>query len=111
MKRVRKTSFTFLIIIFLFACSKEKTIEKETLAKVYVDLLLAEDIYVGTDSLELKKNEIFVKYGINKDLYDSTFIRFEHDTEKWDDFFNIANSYLDTLKANEKKTENKLVKP
>lgn len=111
MKRVRKTSFTFLIIIFLFACSKEKTIENETLARVYVDLLLAEDIYVGTDSLELKKNEIMIKYGISKEIYDSTFIKLEHDSEKWDDFFKLANSYLDTLKANQKRTENKLVEP
>lgn len=111
MKQVRKTSYTLLIFIFLFACSEETTVEKETLAKVYVDLLLAEDIYAGTDSLELKKEEIWVKYEISKEIYDSSFIKFEHDTEKWDDFFNLANSYLDTLKAKQKKTENKLTEP
>lgn len=111
MKPVRRTSLIVLILIFLFACSDEKVVEEETLAKVYVDLLLVEELYVGTDSLHFKKNEIFDMYGISKENYDSTFKKFEHNTEEWDNFFTLANTYLDTLKANQTKTENKLVEP
>ena len=111
MKQVRKTSLIVILIFLLFSCVNDNEVETETLAKVYVDLLLVEDIYFGTDSLNLKRNVIFENYGISEESYDSTFKIFEHNSEEWDKFFSLANAYLDTLKANQKKTEQKLAKP
>ena len=46
--------------------------------------------------------KIFEKYSINEAIYDSAFKKFTHDREKWESFFDLANVYLDTLKANVK---------
>lgn len=87
------------------ACSDKKEIEVETLAQVYVDLLVVEDFYDNTDSLQIKRNEVFVNYSTSEEIYDSTFKMFSYDKEKWDTFFKLANSYLDTLKSDLKKSE------
>ena len=91
----------------MFSCQSETHIERDKLAKVYVDLLLADELYVDTDSLDRKKTEIFEKYSIDKKDYDSSFAKLEYDSEKWNDFFNLATTYLDTLKAHQKLSEEK----
>ncbi len=70
-------------------------------------LLLADELYVDTDSLERKKTEIFEKYSIDKKDYDSSFSESEYDSEEWDNFFDLATAYLDTLKAHQKLNEEK----
>ena len=76
----------------------------ETLALVYVDLLVVDDLYLDTDSLEIKRTEVFNKYSVSQAEYDSTFKMFSSDKEKWDLFFDLANTYLDTLKSDLKKS-------
>jgi hypothetical protein len=91
----------------LFSCQSDTSIERDKLAKVYVDLLLANELYVDTDSLERKKAEVFEKYSIDKKDYDSSFSELEYDSEKWNEFFDLATAYLDTLKAHQKLNEAK----
>ena len=105
MKQVRITSLAFLCLLLIISCTSETPIEKETLAKVYVDLLLADELYVDTDSLERKKTEILTMYSIDREEYDSSFAKFEYDSEEWNDFFNLATTYLDSLKARQKLNE------
>ena len=107
MKQVKKISVSFFIILFLFSCQSDTNIEKEKLAKVYVDLLLADELYAETDSLERKKTEIFEKYSIIKKDYDSSFVNMKYDSEEWNIFFDLATAYLDTLKAHQKLSEEK----
>lgn len=105
MKQVKTNSFAFVCFLLLFSCQNDTSIEKDKLAKVYVDLLLADELYVGSDSLKRKKTEIFEKYSIDKEDYDSSFANLEYDSEKWNEFFNLATAYLDTLKAHQKLNE------
>ena len=107
MKQVRITSLAFLCLLLIISCTSETPIEKETLAKVYVDLLLADELYVDTDSLERKKKEILEKYSIDREDYDSSFANFEYNSEEWNKFFDLATTYLDTLKAHQKISEEK----
>ena len=107
MKQVRKISFALLSILLLFSCQNESSIENDKLAKVYVDLLLADELYADTDSLERKKTEVFEKYSIAEEDYDSSFSKLEYDAEKWNEFFDLATTYLDTLKAQQKINEKK----
>ncbi len=103
MKRAKRTSSLFLLLIFFIGCEAKPEIELETLAKVYVDVLVVEDFYNNTDSLEIKRTQVFEKYSVTEAVYDSTFKRFSYDKEKWDSFFKLADTYLDTLKADLKK--------
>jgi hypothetical protein len=99
LKPVRKIRIILLIGLLLsLGCSDHENVELEKLSKVYVDLLIVEDFYKDTDSLEFKRNEVFNKYSINEAVYDSSFKNFEHDSEKWETFFNLSNAYLDSLK-------------
>lgn len=91
----------------MLSCSNNQEIEVEQLARVYVDLQVTADIYSNSDSLEIKRLEVFEKYSISEEVYDSTFIKFSYDKEKWERFFKLANTYLDTLKSDLKKTEKK----
>ena len=108
MKQVKKIRLTICVLLFfVFSCENKQEIAVEELAKIYVDLLVAEDFYSNTDSLIIKRNSVFEKYGITEQLYDSTFENFEDDREKWESFFKLTNEYLDTLKSNLKSREPK----
>lgn len=98
----------FLVIIFMivslsfFRCSEDKDVNLDKLAKVYVDLLVVEDYYEGTDSLEIKKAEIYEKYDLDTATFNKSFRKINYDQEKWNEFFKITNTYLDSLKAKNK---------
>lgn len=109
MKPAKRISLVFLLLISFIGCEDKSEIELETLAKVYVDVLVVEDFYNNTDSLEIKRAKVFEKYTLTEAIYDSTFKKFSYDKEKWDTFFKLANTYLDTLKSDLKKSE-KLLK-
>ncbi|MFZ1290741.1 MAG: hypothetical protein WAR79_11665 [Melioribacteraceae bacterium] len=93
------TTFSFLLL----NCSEQKSIDINTLSKVYVDLLVVEDFYMGTDSLKIKKAEVFNKYEIDTSSYFNSYRALQYDSEKWNEFFNLSQTYLDTLKASQKK--------
>ncbi|MBN1637454.1 MAG: hypothetical protein JW866_00690 [Ignavibacteriales bacterium] len=89
---------TFIFLIFTY-CSDSKT-DYESLAKVYVDLLVVEELYAARpDSLELKRQEIFKNYNINEQEYLNT-LQAIPDEGTWDKFFNYANEYLLYLEKN-----------
>ena len=90
----------------IVSCANEE-VEIDKLAKVYVDLAVVEDYYNTADSIQIMSNEIFHKYNIGKNTYKESFVKFGSDKEKWDQFYKIANSYLDTLKSNLKKSSQK----
>jgi len=98
LKQVRKTSL-FILILIISACSNNPELEDEELAKLYVELMVVDDMYRDSDSLKLKRIETFQKYSTTKEFYDSTFIQFTHERERWENFFNLTSIYLDSLKA------------
>lgn len=104
-------SLFILLITILISCSNNPKIELKTLAKTYVDLLVVEDFYIDSDSLEIKKAEVFRNNGIDTSSYFSSFKSIKTDNEKWDEFFNLANTYLDSLKAELKETSEPIKSP
>ena len=107
MKLVKSVNIALIFLLLLISCSEENTIDSESLAKVYVDILVIEDYYAGTDSISVKKDEIFNKYSITEKEYHSSFQKIGNNREEWDKFFDLANNYLDTLK--EKVKNEKLI--
>lgn len=108
MKPVKKISLFIFFIVLSVSCN-DKKVELEKLAKVYVDLSVVEDYYNNTDSLKIKKDSVFKKYNFSEVDYKQNFLKIGADKEKWDEFYKLANTYLDTLKAElknrQKKTE------
>ena len=104
MKQVRKISLVFATLLII-SCSQNDNVDLENLANTYTEILIVEDYYSNSDSLEIKRQEIFDKYSISEEVYDSTFARFEYDREKWEEFFKLANAHLDSLKSKIKHPE------
>ena len=103
MKKYLLVFFISSIFLISFAkCSDDKEVELDKLAKAYVDLLVVEDYYEGTDSLIIKKAEVYKKYNLDTATYNASFRRINYDQEKWNEFFKLANTYLDSLKAKNK---------
>lgn len=67
---------------------------------------MVEDYYNNTDSLTIKRSDVFKKYNLTEESYDSSFKMLSYDRELWDNFFNYSNEYLDSLKVNLKNSEN-----
>ena len=101
----------FLVSIYLITnCTENNLIEKKTLAKAYVDILVVEEYYQNIDSLRIEKEKVFQKYSIDQESYDLEIKSFSSNQESWDEFFKLANTYLDTLKANIKVPNSKIKK-
>jgi len=100
----------FISFIFYTNCSDNNSIDKKTLAKAYVDILVVEEYYKNIDSINIEKEKVFKKYTIDTASYYSTLKSFSSDQESWDKFFKLANTYLDTLKANVKSPTQKIKK-
>lgn len=100
LKQAKKISFVLLFTLFFFSfCSTQEKENKEIIAKIYVDLLVVEEFYTNPDSIRIKKAEVFDKYQIDKAVYNESLINLSSDQKEWDEFFSLANKYLDTLKA------------
>lgn len=99
----------FLISLFFITnCKENNEIEKETLAKAYVDILVVEEYFQNIDSLRIEKQKVFQNYSIDQESYDLEIKSFSSNQESWDEFFKLANTYLDTLKANIKVPNSKI---
>ncbi len=100
------SSVLFLSLIAGIKCQPEKSnIPVDKIAKVYVDLLVAKELHRSNpDTIKVLEKEIFTKYGIDSTFYEAAIKNFKDDKKKWDEFFSIAKSYLDSLR-------NELTKP
>ena len=88
-----------VLLLLLAGCGKKETIDKKTLVKTYVDLTIAKERYsIDSDSLNIAKDEIFAKYPFTEEEYNSTIQSLEPNVEYWNEFFDMARNYLDSLK-------------
>jgi hypothetical protein len=93
-----------LIIIFILTsftfCTKEEGLPKKKLAHMYVDILIADQTYqFNLDSLNIAVQNVYEKHGISKSIYDDEVSRLSADEETWNEFFDMAQTYLDSLKT------------
>jgi hypothetical protein len=83
-------------------CGSPKKREFETASKIYIDNMLVDEKYAGNiDTIKFYRNLVFKKYNMKEDEYRKFFDELSLDRAKWDNFFKLAESYLDTLKAKE----------
>lgn len=67
---------------------------------MYVDILIAEQTYqFDLDSLNSAVQNVYVIHGISKSTYDDEVNRLTADEGRWNEFFDLAQTYLDSLKT------------
>ncbi len=92
--------FCFLVsIIFLSACNNPNKIDKVTMGKVYVEVLVAQETYLPDFKLLKKeKAKIFSRYKISEADYKYTLSEYGTSEEEWEEMFKNSLAYLDTLR-------------
>ena len=87
-----------IIISFLFAgCSGKQNNDSAKMSRLYIDLLITGEKSISDTSANV--DSVFKMYGVTKTEYESYMKSLKGNKEAWEDFFNSAQRYLDTLKA------------
>ncbi|MBN1302321.1 MAG: hypothetical protein JW995_13980 [Melioribacteraceae bacterium] len=87
-------------LIITSACNEQPLLNKETAARIYVDLLvIKEKFYSQKDSIQIYKEKVFDKYGTDSLAYKLTLEKYEVDQDEWKEFFDLSEQYLDTLRT------------
>ena len=99
----------FIVLLVLLAmistgCAPEEEYDKRKTAHLYVDILVAEETYKhNIDSLKIITDSLYSYYQISGEEYKRGIEKFNYSEETWDEFFRLAEEYLDTLKASEER--------
>jgi len=76
----------------------------DDIAHVYVNILVAEEEFKSNaDSMKIVTNKIYKDYNLDEKMYLTALENYKYDEATWDEFFAIAENYLDTLKSQEKR--------
>ena len=85
-----------LFLILFFACSN--AIDDESLVQLYVELNVAREKFIVSDSLyNIKKEKLFTSYKISEESFKNQIAQIKYDDKRWDKFFNSALAYVDSL--------------
>ncbi|MFH1042659.1 MAG: DUF4296 domain-containing protein [bacterium] len=99
LNRVYKLFIFLFLALFLFACNRPSQVNKTTMSKVYVDVMVAQETYLPDFKLLKKeKSKIFKKYNITEKDYNYTLSEYGTNEEEWDELFKNSLAYLDTLR-------------
>ena len=94
--------FIVVLVLSFQSCSFENSPDEEQLAHLYVDLLVTDETYShDNDSLIIARDSLFEKYQLNENEYKIAIKDLGEEEKTWEDFFALAQEYLDTLKARE----------
>jgi len=97
---VKTLTIVLLAILFItVGCEKQAELDKQTTARIYVDkLFLQEKFSDNSDTVKLKLDSMFLHYHTSEAVFDSSIKFYMADEKRLDDFFDVADDYVDTLK-------------
>ena len=94
-----KYLYITICVVLLFACNGPSKIDKSTMGKVYVEILVAQETYLPDFKLlQKEKAKIFSKYKISEADYKYTLSEYGTSEEEWAEMFKNSLAYLDTLR-------------
>ncbi|MDA3862017.1 MAG: hypothetical protein PF445_12415 [Melioribacteraceae bacterium] len=94
----------FTLLLFLFSCDFTDDYSQKDIAHLYVDVLIVEETYkTDTDSMQIARDSLYNLHKIDESKYLNALKKYRYDEETWEDFFSLAEIYLDTLKKIEKR--------
>ncbi len=101
-KKITKPLLVFFVFLIFFTnCSEKQRIDTKTLAKVYTELLVNNELYRNNpDTLSVLKSQILENYNLTEKEYLRQFKELDDNQELWKQFFKEAKVYLDSLKKN-----------
>lgn len=100
MKRLFTILFGFFLLFQFTSCKNEPPLPKQETAKLFIDLMTVEEMHRhNAEVLKSKRDSLFDLYKVTPDQYHESIKSFESDEEEWEEFFNLAQNYLDTLKV------------
>ncbi len=92
-----------LLLIFfsiLFVSCSSKKLKEDKFIKVYSDLVIAFDTSnVTKNNREVIKQKVFENNDISEKQYQATLDFYNNDPVKWQNFFDKALAYVDSLKS------------
>jgi len=92
------------LFIFLISCDTTTQPSQKEVAKLYIDLLVAEETHkTDIDSMKIVVDSLYKYHNITEDIYISSLTEYKNNEDTWNAFFDLATEYLDTLKAIEKR--------
>lgn len=92
------------LVIFLISCDNKPQHSQNEVAQLYVDILVAEETYKrDIDSMNIAMDSLYKFHNISEEIYTSTLMDYKSKEDTWNNFFDLATKYLDTLKVAEKR--------
>ncbi len=92
------------LLLLLISCNFTEKVSPKEIAHLYVDILIAEETYkVDADSMKIATDSLYKFHNISESKYLKELENYRYDEETWKEFFSLAEEYLDTLKAVEKR--------
>ena len=102
--KTKNITIIFLLIVFVFSCSKDDILPEEKFKKIYIDILVTQDTLsdntISNDSL---KTLILQKYNVTDSTYTKTIEYYNNNPDMWEKFFEDVIKQVEELKATEKK--------
>lgn len=89
--------------LILISCEQEIS-DDEKLARLYVDMVMAREKYIHSDSLyTIEKEKVLEQHKTTEEEYFSSLRELKYEDERWKEFFMKAKTYVDTLEKHNKK--------
>ncbi|MBU0474584.1 MAG: hypothetical protein KKF62_10505 [Bacteroidetes bacterium] len=96
--------YSLVLLILLFSCNFNGSPSMDDMVHVYVNVLVAEEEFKSNaDSMKIVINKIYKDYNLDEKIYLNELENYKFDEATWDEFFLLAENYLDTLKSQEKR--------
>lgn len=105
-------SLSLYIIILIAGCSnkpKDKFIEPELFAKIYVDTILQSGSPASSDSLH-QLQRVLEKYNVTREEFETSITYFENHTDLWLTVYTKIVEELETRESADKENESKDIK-
>ena len=88
------------LFVLLISCDNQSQPSQMEVAHLYIDILVAEETNKGeVELISVAVDSLYKKYGISESEYTNALANYKFDEDTWNKFFDLAEEYLDTLKA------------
>jgi hypothetical protein len=96
---LRKNIPVFFLLFFpvIISCSDGRSIEEETLVKIYAEIVIADSKLPAVTNILEEREKIFQKYGVTEAEYENSLQYYSEDAERWESFFDKAIQYVEAL--------------
>ena len=100
--KTKNIKIIFLLIVFIFGCSRDDILPEEKFRKIYIDILVTQDtLSENTISNDSLKTVILQKYNVTDSIYTKTIEYYNNNPDMWEKFFEDVIKQVEELKATE----------